>query len=96
MNFTKISQQITLSPDLASIILFALNKEYTEAFRAINELISITDNEEEINILSLMFMQILIMADCKKIASVFLADLHNKLKSGEIKNLSERTLRSIS
>ena len=80
------------STDWAYVLSLAFGGKYDEALSEINDCIAQTEDTENRNLATVMFVQILAFMGYRNVASVLLEGLKCKLKSKQVKNLCKRTI----
>lgn len=95
MNDKKL-KELLKNPEVADIVLLAIDKEYTDALKLVEILINDVDNNKERNLLTIICLQLLALAGYREIASVLLEALMKKLRVfSKERRMCKRTLNEL-
>ncbi len=95
MNDKKL-KELLQNPEVADIVLLAIDKEYTDALKLVEILMNNVDNNKDRDLLTIIFLQLLALAGYGEIASFLLEALLKNLKFySKARKLCKRTIKSI-
>ncbi len=95
MNDKKL-KELLQNPEVADIVLLAIDKEYTDALKLVEILMNDVDNNKDRDLLTIICLQLLALAGYREIASVLLEALLKNLKVySNARNLCKRTLNEL-
>ena len=95
MNDKKL-KELLKNPEVADIVSLVSEEEYAEALKLVEILMKNVDNRKDMNLLTIIFLQLLALAGYGEIASFLLEALLKNLKVyRNARKLCKRTIKSI-
>ncbi len=95
MNDKKL-KELLQNPQIADVVSFVVDGEYTEALKLVEILMSDADNKKDKNLLTIMFLQLLALIGYRETAFILLEELLKNLKVySKERRLCKRTLKEL-